>query len=514
MVERAFTVGTAPAFSVSQWPRRSIVNEFIFVVHLLPLLRARILKIWIFFVWYLLVLVWYLFVATCPLVFVPRRLASCFSAFFPFLFCCFFHSQYACTMMPGSQSRSTTTSTSSVAWMVLLAAASVAGCAAALAVVSSSSGPPNRKRNAQEESSPSSSSSRRHLAIAFCGNSMLYFNDTPRLVQQMVEHALRIAQQQQQQEGTTTTIAAPVQVQQDSCLRGGASLPSLWEQGNGMSKKFATAQAELVDGDESRGEKFRNNNNYDGSSSSKKTKRHSNRHRTTQHDTGAASVEELLTPRPQERKAAWDFVVLNDYTQAPARAETREETVAVLREHYAPLFLSQQQSQNGRTVVPVFIQTPAYRVMGIKNSKDLGNFDEMTDRLARGLRAYVETLNQAGIPDCRIAPVGEAYRYIHRHNPELWTKLYSHDDFHPSPYGTWLQACVVYCTCFGGDGDNAAPCSRAPPIYNPLWWEKSRYMQPPDEKPLPLPTPDEAMELRHVACLVCGVNAVTDVYDA
>jgi len=76
MVERAFTVGTAPAFSVSQWPRRSIVNEFIFVVHLLPLLRARILKIWIFFVWYLLVLVWYLFVATCPLVFVPRRLAS------------------------------------------------------------------------------------------------------------------------------------------------------------------------------------------------------------------------------------------------------------------------------------------------------------------------------------------------------------------------------------------------------------------------------------------------------
>ena len=275
-----------------------------------------------------------------------------------------------------------------------------------------------------------------------------------------------------------------------------------------MSKKFATAQAELVGGDGSRGEQYRNDD-YDGSNSKKTKRNSSNNRRRTTHDTGAASVEELLTPRPDRK--AWDFVVLNDYTQAPARAETLEETVAVLREHYAPLFLSQQQQrQNGRTVVPVLIQTPAYRVQGIKNSKDLGNFDEMTDRLARGLRTYVETLNQAGIPDCRIAPVGEAYRYIHRHNPELWTKLYSHDDFHPSPYGTWLQACVVYCTCFG-DSDDNAPCPRAaPPIYNPLWWEKSRYMQPPDEKPLPLPTPDEAMELRHVACLVCGVNVVMD----
>jgi hypothetical protein len=130
---------------------------------------------------------------------------------------------------------------------------------------------------------------------------------------------------------------------------------------------------------------------------------------------------------------------------------------------------------------------------------------------------------------CVIAPVGEAYRYLHHHNPALWNKLYSWDDFHPSPHGTWLQACVIYCTCFGtktadtpqqqprGDsGSNKNSKSvrlllpPQPPVYNPLWWEKSRYMQPPDQKPLPLPTAEEAMELRRVACLVCGVPTVGD----
>ena len=216
-VERAyyFTFGSSPA-SQSQWWRCSSTSRVycralsstccllaVCAVSSLFVPSARILKNWIFWVWYLLVLVWYLFLRHV-------RWSLCLAASLSYctvigILSLFLRTPLLalCTMMLGLQSRSTTTSsTSSVAWMVLLAAASVAGCAAALAVVSSSSGhgQPNKKRNA-EESSPSSSSSGRHLAIAFCGNSMLYFNDTPRLVQQMVEHALQIAQQQQQQQG-------------------------------------------------------------------------------------------------------------------------------------------------------------------------------------------------------------------------------------------------------------------------------------------------------------------------
>jgi len=101
--------------------------------------------------------------------------------------------------------------------------------------------------------------------------------------------------------------------------------------------------------------------------------------------------------------------------------------------------------------------------------------------------------------------VGEAYRYLHDTNKDLWHKLYSHDDFHPSPHGTWLQACVLFCTCFpGNDADGVAAI--LPPMYKPEWWDKSRVMQPSNEPPLPRPTLEEAMELRRVAGVVCGAK--------
>jgi len=281
----------------------------------------------------------------------------------------------------------------------------------------------SRKKSRQQE-----------ISIAFCGNSMLYFNDTPRLVQQMMQEMGKI-------------------VYQDSCLRGGASLPSLLKNGNGMAQKFASEEAKRSDGS---------------------------------YDTGAPSVQELLTSRQ-----SWDFVVCNDYTQAPARSDSIAATTTALSEQYAPLFLK------ASTGAVVLIQTPAYRVEGIKDSQDLGSFEEMTNLLAQGLQSYQQTLEKEGIEDCRIAPVGEAYRYLHAHSRDLWRKLYSWDDFHPSPFGTWLQACVIFCTCFPEE---------APPVYNAQWWEQSRYMQPPDEKPLPLPTLEEASELRRVASLVCGVG--------
>jgi len=304
-------------------------------------------------------------------------------------------------------------------WFVL-ASLSVVGCAALMATTT------NHRKKRRDTYFDGGTS---HVNVSFLGNSMLYFNDTPRLLQQMIE----------------VTVGS---VTQNSCLRGGASLSSLWEKGNGMTKKFATEQALQQGGDIDR----------------------------PFYDVGANSVEELLKQR------SWDFVVLNDYTQAPARGQSAAESCKILSSNYRKLL-------QGSTCV--FVQTPAYRKPGMRDTEDLGSFDEFTDRLAAGLQSYLEQ-----IPNARIAPVGEAYRWLHHNDPTTFRKLYSWDDFHPSPYGTWLQACVIYCTCFG------AP----PPVYNALWWERSRYMQPPEEKPLPLPTEAEARELRRVACMVCGIN--------
>jgi hypothetical protein len=261
------------------------------------------------------------------------------------------------------------------------------------------------------------------IRMAFCGNSILYYNDCPRLLQQMVETAF-----------------PAVTVVQDSCLRGGANLHSLFERGNGMGTKFGPS-----------------------------------------YDIGQPTVSQLL----QSESSGWHFVVINDHTQAPAREATAHKSQTALVDSYVPLL-------NGAT--PILIQTPAYRKRGINDSDDLGDFDTMTRLLREGLQSYLTVLSPN--INARIAPVGEAYRLIRqRGNIDLWKRLYSWDDFHPSPYGTWLQACVIFCTMFG----------QPPPPYNAQWWERSRYMQPPDEMPLPLPTDEEARHLWYVACEVTGV---------
>jgi hypothetical protein len=269
------------------------------------------------------------------------------------------------------------------------------------------------------------------ISIAFIGNSILYFNDCPRLVQHML----------QQRFGT---------VIQDSCLRGGATLPSLLEKGNGMKDKFQTLPAVKADGS---------------------------------HDIGAATVKDLLAQK-------WDFVILNDYTQAPVRQETKQATLDALRDTYSKLI-----QQSGAT--PVFLETFAYRYPDMKGTKDLGDFIGFSERLAAGYVEYAETMTEL-LPEtpCRIAKAGQAFQWLFTYNHDLWEKLFSWDDFHPSPHGTWLEACCIYC----------AVVNEAPPILDSQWWEAARRMQPSIEKPMPLPTERESEELRRVACFVSGVN--------
>ena len=286
----------------------------------------------------------------------------------------------------------------------------------------------------KDETCPAEPTQEDTIRVAFLGNSILYFNDCPRLVESMLQTRYQT-------------------VHQDSCLRGGATLPSLYHSGNGMRNKFAAPPAQRTSDDGSL-------------------------------DIGAPSVPELL-----RREEPWDFVVLNDHTQSPARAKSRQATLEALLDWYVPLW---KQSSPDATIV--LLQTAAYRYPNVNHSDDLGNFEAYTDKLTTGYQEYVKTLIKAGI-QARLAPVGQAFAHLFHHQPSLWHKLYSHDDFHFSPHGTWLEACVIYCTVTG------VP----PPAYQETWWERSRRMQPDDEPALPLPTVDEAEDLRVVAMRVCGL---------
>jgi len=256
------------------------------------------------------------------------------------------------------------------------------------------------------------------LRVAFLGNSILYFNDCPRLLESMI--------------GVDDTM----ELHQDSCLRGGANLGSLLLEGNGMQEKFA-------------GE-----------------------------DKGSQTVEDLLC------ESSWDYVVMNDYTQNPARAEGRASTVAVLRS-YAELF-----KRHCPKAVPVFLQTAAYR-RPTKGSEDLGSVEEFTRRLFEGYQEYVHALKACGMT-ALIAPVGNAFLAVYHENREMWSKLFYVDDLHPSPHGSFLEACVLHWTITG----------RGPPVRIlddvPSLWSRARYMQRPAFT-CPLPTKDEAEYLMGVA---------------
>lgn len=282
----------------------------------------------------------------------------------------------------------------------------------------------------------SSNSTKKGIRVAHIGNSIQYYNDCPRLL----EHLFRLYYQSD--DGAV--------VHQDSCLRGGASLTSLPKKGNGMAEKFHTPTALRPDGT---------------------------------YDVGSPTVASLLS------SGAWDVVVMNDHTQAPAREEQRAASLTSLQEIYLPLLTSKSSFPS----VVVFLMTAAYR-QPVKNADELGSFEEFTQKLHEGYQTY-----QQVVPNSKIAPVGWAFAHLHKENHDMWERLYAHDGFHPSPHGTLLEAYVLFATITG----EAPPTTYSPEEF----WKRARYMQPPDEPkgPLPLPTEEDASLLRGVACMVCNV---------
>jgi len=261
-------------------------------------------------------------------------------------------------------------------------------------------------------------------SIAFIGNSILYYNDCPRLMQSLEP-----------------------KIVQNSCLRGGTSFVKILEDGNGMQKKFRTTKALLLDGS---------------------------------YDIGASTVVLLF------EEEDWDFVVMNDYTQAPARPQSRESTINILKSDYAPLF-----SKSG--AVPVFLMTWAYRKQ-VNNSEDLGSVEEFTQSLNEGYHTYARVLDDAlGKTNfSRVAPVGLAFLEIYRTNRTFWEKLFYIDDYHPSPHGTYLEACVLHYTLFGFQPTRVIDNVKS-------LWGKARVMQPPDQDQMDLPTVEECDYLSNIA---------------
>lgn len=288
--------------------------------------------------------------------------------------------------------------------------------------------------------------------MAFLGNSILYYNDCPRFLYNLGKGSVEY---------------------QNSCLRGGTDLSQLWELGNGMMRNgFATEAAKTVTSE-------------DGSDI---------------YDVGSPTVGDLLDctdeKKGEARGKSWDFIIFNDHTQGPARVASREATQATLMYNYLPLIL-----ENNAT--PIFVETAAYRLPDINNSRDLGSTHEFQRLVQEGIQSYMQTL-QPNLPERsrpRMAPVGTAYLYVHNDNHALWGKLFdSYDNFHPSPLGTFLQGCVLHCTLFGSLPPLPSKGAEIADL-----WRDARVMHYADAgEDICLPSVKEAEYLWNVAKTICG----------
>ncbi|HRD52981.1 MAG TPA: hypothetical protein PKY96_10085 [Flavobacteriales bacterium] len=149
-----------------------------------------------------------------------------------------------------------------------------------------------------------------------------------------------------------------------------------------------------------------------------------------QHSTYAPTVS-AINSQP------WDFVVLQEQSQLGALP------MAVTTTELGASALAELIEENWECTYPVF-----YMTWGRQNgdAQNCANFPFMCtyDGMQQGLRSNYIALAEAN--DGYTAPVGAAWKMVRDTQPQI--NLYDADGSHPSPAGTYLAACVFYCTLY------------------------------------------------------------------
>jgi len=343
------------------------------------------------------------------------------------------------------------------------------------------------------------------IRLAMVGNSLMYYNDLPRVLEAM----------------------AKGQLTQNSCLHGNADFSSHLWYGSGMYDKWMTGQARMWD--------IEDYEIYDFGACSvqqllfgkdeRLLKRRKERERirvlaaasnnsTTDDDyyynasaadaweynllddgTNPCLVDEDYNAYTEalyevHGRPRWDFVLFNDNTRSPCCTEQRAQGMELLETVYLP-WMRQINA------APIFMDTYGYWAEG-RDMSGLEDIPSFTSYTYNGYQDYV-ALAERMLPSWlkpRIAPVGLAFLLVYEENPPIWLDLMHNDQIHPSPSGTFLEALIVYATIFGKlPGINIFNGREGPDRL----WRWARRMAPPEHQYKPYPTRDTARYLYHIA---------------
>jgi hypothetical protein len=189
----------------------------------------------------------------------------------------------------------------------------------------------------------------------------------------------------------------------------------------------------------------------------------------------------------QNGRPQWDFLLINDNSRNPCCTYQRSMSLELLESVYIPWIIA-------TNATPIFLATYPYWASGrdMSGLSDIPTFASLTHE---GYREYM-ALATSKLPASqkpRMAPVDYAFLIIWEDNPTLWADLMHYDEVHPSPSGTFLEACIIYGTIFG-------KMPKSDILESPqLLWTYARRMTPTEHPMKPYPTVEIARYLYHVA---------------
>lgn len=297
----------------------------------------------------------------------------------------------------------------------------------------------------------------RKTRVAFVGNSMMYFNDLPRTMEKIGR------------------------ISQDSILRGGASIGSLVERDNGMWNRWRTDSASissgvwdlgactitmLLQGHNSTQARLDYDTYWQDNDGNQSDYRQDNPCLQSR------DYLDYLAKSAPRKKPRFDFVVINDNTRNMRYPDM--QNTSILKSFYAPLI---------QDVTPIFLATHAY----LDNTTTYETIPYWTVQTYLGYRKYA-----AIFPNAKVVPVGTAFLVIYEERPSFWPSLFWVDGKHPSPHGSFLQACLLHHAIFGNLPDKALMITNI--------WENARALMYPRNATVPSPTSTESEYLYNV----CG----------
>lgn len=361
------------------------------------------------------------------------------------------------------------------------------------------------------------------IRLAMVGNSMMYYNDLPRVLEAMAKGNL----------------------EQNSCLHGNADFSSHLWYGNGMWDKWTTGQARIWEIDDvpvydygacsvqqllfGKDDRLIDRRRRRQQQQQLKEQQQPLHQRALAYIVNASDYtqgdDEYATAVPEDAweyglmndgtnpclvdknyndytqtlyemdgRPSWDFVLMNDNTRNPCCTDQRAQSMELLENVYLP-WLKQIKA------APIFMVTYGYWASNrdMSGLTDVPTFASLT---YNGYLEYAELAEQI-LPESlkpRIAPVGPAFLLVWEENASLWADLIHNDEIHLSPSGTFLQACVVYATIFGKLPDTSIFDGAEGPD---RLWRWARRMAPAEHEYKPYPTRDTAQYLYHIAHRVC-----------